>query len=203
VHCKPPIRPGKKPQRRDDEKARRRRLFSRWYEGIRVDEEGLYSLTPERLALEMVDGLNGVVLDGTCGVGALAIAAARQAGVRRVIAVDSSRARLDMARHNAGIYGVDDRVDWVHGRLEECLPIQADALLLDPPWGGRGYDRRGVSLGDLAMPVLDILNAFAGPVLLKLPKSFLVSELPGHWRVRPAVDDRGYIKFLVARRGGL
>ena len=71
VVCAPPIRPGKKPQRRSDEKTRRRRLFSRWYEGIRSDEEGLYSLTPEALAVQMVRGLEGVVVDGTCGLGAL------------------------------------------------------------------------------------------------------------------------------------
>src|SRR5690606_1827880 len=108
------------------------RLFSRWDEGIRADDEGLVGATPEALALRIARGARGVVLDGTCGVGALAIAYARQPEVTKVIAVDVDAGRLAMARHNARIYGVADRIDFVRGdvvRLVETL--DADLLVLD------------------------------------------------------------------------
>jgi hypothetical protein len=75
-----------------------------------------------------------------------------------------------------------------------------DALLLDPPWGGVDYDKARVDLCDLAMPIEAILGAVTGRVLLKLPRSFALSTLPGEWTIRPAVNTRGILKFLIAER---
>ena len=202
VHCEPPIRRGRIPPRREPESQRKRRLFSRWFDGIRVDEEGLFSLTPEALALDMTSGLSGTVVDGTCGVGALAIAAARQPGVTHVSAVDCRRARLDMARHNAALYDVAHRLEFIEARLERWISGQvADWLLLDPPWGGPGYDRKALGMSDLPFPLEGVIASFDGGIRIKLPRSFCVSELGDGWRFRPAVDDRGILKFLIAERG--
>ena len=204
VHCEPPIRPGKKKPYRESEKTRRMRLFSRWYEGIQTDDEGLFSATAEALADEMVEGLSGVVLDGTCGVGALAIAAAKLPDVTKVIAVDIHERRLQMAAHNARIYGVEDRISFVVGRCEDQLAlIEHDVLILDPPWGGRKYDREMVRICDVALDLKQILASESGAVRMKLPRSFAVSELPGVWTPNVAVDERGIIKFLVLERGPL
>ncbi|MCB9758510.1 MAG: methyltransferase domain-containing protein [Alphaproteobacteria bacterium] len=202
VRTEPPLRPAAARPHREDRLTRRRRLFSRWSEGIQVDDEGLLSATPEALALAMSEGLRGVVLDGTCGVGAWAIAAARQPEVSRVIAVDLHAGRLAMARHNAGLYGVAERIDFVCGDTLEALRQRpCDALLLDPPWGGRDYDRQRVTLDDLGMDLRPLLAAAPERVVLKLPRSFNTATLPGDWRWSAAVDARGVLKLLVARRG--
>ena len=52
----------------------------------------------------------GVLLDPFAGVGGNAIQFARTCG--RVLASDSSSPRLRLARHNAGVYGVRDRVEF-------------------------------------------------------------------------------------------
>ncbi len=52
----------------------------------------------------------GVLLDPFAGVGGNAIQFARTCG--RVRASDSSAARLQLARHNAGVYGVADSIDF-------------------------------------------------------------------------------------------
>jgi trimethylguanosine synthase len=206
VRTEPPIRPGKRTPQREPRGQRRRRLFSRWDEGVRVDDEGLLSATPEALALRIAEGAEGVVLDGTCGVGALTIAYARQPRVRRVIAVDRDAERLAMARHNAALYGVADRIEWIAGDVLDVLDglaeRDADLLVLDPPWGGRGYDRDRVTLDDLRLDVRGALARHRGAVVLELPRSFDVSTLPGPgWRVEPLVDARGLLKMLIARRG--
>jgi len=201
VHCEPEIRAGKRPQNREPEAVRRNRLFSRWSEGIQIDEEGLFSLTPEALALDMVKDLSGVVVDGTCGLGGLAIAAARNPQVSQVVAIDSHAERLKMAAHNAQIYGVADRIDFRLGKTEELLgDLAHDALILDPPWGGVNYDRSEVGVEEIPMPLAPILELAQGRVLLKLPRSFTTSSLSGDWKFRPAVDARGILKFLIAER---
>lgn len=198
VDCTPPLHKGKRPLLREDRTVRRTRLFSRWEQGIQTDDEGLLSATPEALALDFVQGLSGRVLDGTCGVGALAIAAARRGC--SVVACDLDGPRLEMARHNARIYGVelDLRCADVLDILRSDGPF--DALILDPPWGGRDYDRQGMRAQDLPFPLLEALELAPPVVRLKLPRSFLTQSLPGDWRWSAAVDARGVFKFLVGRR---
>ena len=201
VRTEPPIRAGRRAPPREDARSRRRRLFSRWDRGIRADDEGLVGATPEALALRIASGARGVVLDGTSGIGALAIAYARQPDVEKVIAVDVDARRLAMARHNARIYGVADRIDFVRGDIVRLVGRHdADLLVLDPPWGGRGYDRERVTLDGLGLDVASVLARFSGPVVLKLPRSFDVATLPGEWTIEPLVDERGILKMLIARR---
>ena len=199
VRCEPPIRKGSAPTRCEPRSTRRRRLFSRWFQGVQTDEQGLVSLTPEALAEDFVAGLSGRVIDGTCGVGALAIAAARNPEVEAVLAVDTDMGRLRMAAHNAGLYGAT--LGLRHGSALDVLWEPHDALLLDPPWGGRDYDRKGMGLADLDFPLAEVLERTSAHVRVKLPRSFRVSELPGGpWRFRAAVDGRGIFKFVVAER---
>lgn len=92
-----------------------------------------------------------VVVDGTCGVGGNAIQFAMTSS--RVIAVDVDAQRLSDAAHNAGIYGVRSRMqfvcdDFVHFAESYAGP-PVDAVFLSPPWGGPGHlevsfgERRG------------------------------------------------------------
>ena len=107
-----------------------------------------------------------------------------------------------MARHNAAIYGVEDRIELVHGDAAAVVRERAaDALVLDPPWGGREYDRERVALGDLGMDVAATVEAFEGRVLLKLPRSFDPTTLPaGAWTLELLLDDREIAKLLLAER---
>ena len=111
-----------------------------------------------------------------------------------------------MARHNAAVYGVADRITWICGdSLAYNRSKQFDALVVDPPWGGRDYDREGVSLSDLPFDLAGLLLAGPERARVKLPRSFrtstLESAVPGPWRWRAAVDERGVIKFVVGERG--
>lgn len=180
---------------------RRRRLFSRWSEGIQYDDEGLFSATPEALADEIAQGLSGLVVDATCGIGSIAIALARSPRVSRVVAIDRDEGRVRMAAHNAAVYGVADRIDFRVGDALAIVPtLRFDALVIDPPWGGRDYDRARVALDDLAMPIAPLLE-LAPCVVLKLPRSFDLATLPRGFVTEELRDHRDVLKMLVARRG--
>jgi trimethylguanosine synthase len=190
--------------------ARRRRSTSVGFErrGVQLDDEGRWSLTPESLALElgrMAEGRR--VIDAGCGVGGNAIGFAR-AGCE-VVAIEQSRERLAMARHNAGIYGVADRIRFVHGdalaRAEEFMSA-GTIVFVDPPWG-RDWAERTLCLADF--PLLAAMRELAvrkeAALWAKLPAAFPVAELGGEARAVFGVEsgDLRRIKFLLVRRDTL
>lgn len=45
-----------------------------------------------------------------------------------------------MAKHNAAIYGVEDRIEFIVGDYIKLVDtLQADTVFLSPPWGGPEY----------------------------------------------------------------
>ncbi|KAM4552063.1 trimethylguanosine synthase [Odontesthes bonariensis] len=124
--------------------AQRYRLFSRFDDGIRLDREGWFSVTPERIAehialrVESSFSDSQLVIDAFCGVGGNAIQFALTG--KRVLAIDIDAVRLDMARHNAAVYGVAERMDFVQGDFLQLAPrLRGDVVFLSPPWGGPDY----------------------------------------------------------------
>lgn len=124
--------------------SQRYHLFARWDQGIRFDEVGLFSVTPESLALfTAIRCACGVAIDAFAGIGGNAIQLARTCG--RVIAVDLEMSRLKLLKHNAGVYNVADRIDCVCGDSMKLLPqLRGDVVLLAPPWGGVDYGKKEV-----------------------------------------------------------
>ncbi|XP_062284611.1 trimethylguanosine synthase isoform X1 [Scomber scombrus] len=124
--------------------AQRYRLFSRFDEGIRLDREGWFSVTPEKIAEHIALRVDHsfsdsqLVIDAFCGVGGNSIQFALTG--KRVLAVDIDPIRLDLARHNAVVYGVADRIDFLQGDFLQLAPhLRGDVVFLSPPWGGPDY----------------------------------------------------------------
>ncbi|KAJ1972984.1 RNA methylase protein [Dimargaris verticillata] len=117
----------------------RYQLFSRYDSGIRMDQEGWYSVTPEAIAIHIADRCRAkVVVDAFCGVGGNTIQFARTCD--KVIAIDIDPQRLSCAKHNAHIYGVDHKIQFILGDFMDLAPsLKADVVFLSPPWGGPAY----------------------------------------------------------------
>jgi len=48
--------------------------------------------------------------------------------------------KIECAIHNASIYGVEDRIDFIVGDFLTLAPsLKADVIFLSPPWGGPSY----------------------------------------------------------------
>eukprot|EP00435_Cladocopium_sp_Y103_P053797 s2167_g17.t1 len=164
-----------------DEKYWKRRYnyFARFDEGVRMDLGAWFEVTPESVARHIADRLQyDRVVDGTCGVGGNAIQFAMTS--RAVVAVDTDSQRLEDARHNAGIYGVADRISFVHDDFvhfaETYKGPTIDAVFLSPPWGGPGHlDCPHFSLRDVEVP--DIVLLFAAATKLS---SRVALYLPRH-----------------------
>ncbi|KAF8159234.1 RNA cap guanine-N2 methyltransferase-domain-containing protein [Crassisporium funariophilum] len=139
--------------------SQRRRYFSLYSTspGCLLDEEGWYSVTPELVADQIAERCRcDTILDAFCGVGGNSIAFAKTC--QRVIALDTSPTRLALARHNAQIYGVADRIEFIlsdyisFAKSYLSLPSfsqprtenshdtrKIDVVFLSPPWGGPSY----------------------------------------------------------------
>ncbi|XP_062607139.1 trimethylguanosine synthase-like [Saccostrea cucullata] len=119
--------------------AQRYRLFSRFDEGIKLDREGWFSVTPEKIAEHIAERCRcDVIVDAFCGVGGNAIQFAFTC--ERVIAIDIDPDRVALAQHNARVYGVDDRIEFIIGDYFHVAPnLRADVVFLSPPWGGPEY----------------------------------------------------------------
>lgn len=178
-----------------DEKYWKRRYnyFARFDEGVRMDLGAWFEVTPESVARHIADRLQyDRVVDGTCGVGGNAIQFAMTSGA--VVAVDTDSQRLEDARHNAGIYGVADRISFVHDDFvhfaETYKGPKIDAVFLSPPWGGPGHlDCPHFSLRDVEVP--DIVLLFAAATKLS---SRVALYLPRH-------TDLHEVAILASRYG--
>ncbi|PSR71046.1 hypothetical protein PHLCEN_2v13094 [Hermanssonia centrifuga] len=136
--------PSEVPERLSKYFFQRTRYFSLYAEGCLLDSEGWYSVTPELIANQIAERCRCMtILDAFCGVGGNAIAFAKT-----FIAIDTSPIRLALARHNAAIYGVEDRIEFILGdyisfaRSYLTRPSRRrniDVVFLSPPWGGPEY----------------------------------------------------------------
>lgn len=57
-----------------------------------------------------------------------------------VIAIDIDPVKLECARHNAEVYEMADRIEFIQGDFLALAPmLHADVVYLSPPWGGPEY----------------------------------------------------------------
>jgi trimethylguanosine synthase len=127
----------------------RRRLFSRFDQGILLDQEGWFSVTPEQIAdhvaartvdlyrvIQPAAEQGMIVLDAFCGCGGNSIAFGKQAAVSQVICVDIDRSKLQRAASNAAIYQIPpSKIIFIECNvlflLEHCY--RNGAFILDQP----------------------------------------------------------------------
>ena len=160
----------------------RYRLFSKFDEAM-VDATGLYTMMPEAFALDMAKRASGSITVDLCsGIGSMSVALARSG--QQVTAIEIDQDRVAMARHNAGIYGVADHIDFRQADITSTatlnsLPGDIDTLFLDPPWGdGPGdYQRRKViylnELRPAGMDLRELVDKIAcREVMMRLPPNF-------------------------------
>ena len=87
-----------------------------------------------------------ILIDCFAGVGGNVIAFAQSKRWTRVYAIEKDSKALACAKHNAEIYGVQDKISWYEGDCFELLRNElADlgersVIFASPPWGGELHD---------------------------------------------------------------
>lgn len=101
-----------------------------------MDEEGWYSVTPEQIAIRharrcvaAASNSNPLVIDCFAGVGGNAIQFARMCC--SVVAIDIDPHKLELAIHNAKIYGVQHCIDFIIGDFFQLAPLLKVMLIIE------------------------------------------------------------------------
>ncbi|XP_055380337.1 trimethylguanosine synthase [Condylostylus longicornis] len=159
-------------------------LFSKFEQGIQLDEESWFSVTPEKIAIHIANkvGNLGIIVDGFCGCGGNSIQFAKKC--QRVIAIDIDPKKILMARNNAKIYNVEHKIDFVVGDFFQLSKnIKADGVFLSPPWGGPNYAKRKVFdiENDLqpfgASHLLNCARTISKNIALYIPKNSNIKQI--------------------------
>ncbi|CAN6231327.1 unnamed protein product [Urochloa humidicola] len=133
--------------------AQRHSLFCLYDRGVRMDAEGWYSATPECVATAQAARAapGDRVVDAFAGCGGNSIQFAARGC--RVVAVEIDPRKAELAAHNARIYGVQDRIQFVVGDFYRLAPfLKADVVFLSPPWGGPSYIQAPVYTLNMLQP---------------------------------------------------
>ncbi|EGW32992.1 uncharacterized protein SPAPADRAFT_54956 [Spathaspora passalidarum NRRL Y-27907] len=185
---------------------RRYDLFSKFDEGIYMNEELWFSVTPESLAKYTAQLFAKLLPEATkcidicCGGGGNTIQFAQY--FDSVGAIDINSTNLYCTEHNAGIYGVRDKIwtlqgDWNELSAEvggtpnmDWIPIDLraeplnktfDFIYSSPPWGGTNYNRDYFDLYNMEhfpiVPFLQQMKQYTDNIGLYLPRSSDLDQL--------------------------
>ena len=123
--------------------------------------EGLQLATPEIVAMYIAKRLKtGIIADLGCGIGGQVIFFAREC--KKVYAVERNPQKLDFARENCRLYGVNN-VEFIQGdALSEEVKARvsdADIIFSDP---ARPLSEKERTLENLEPPIIEILKIYSG-----------------------------------------
>ncbi|KAK1433484.1 hypothetical protein QVD17_10394 [Tagetes erecta] len=158
-------------------------LFSKYDDGIQMDEEGWFSATPECIANHHAFRCgSGIIVDCFTGVGGNAIRFAPKS--THIIAIDIDPKKIEYAQHNAAIYGVTDLIEFITG---DCFilaqKLKADVIFLSPPWGGPEYVKaRNFDINTMLKPhdgqfLFNVAKDVAPRIVMFLPRNVDVDQL--------------------------
>lgn len=102
-----------------------------------------------------------------------------------MIAIDIDPKKIEMARHNAKIYKVEDKIDFIVGNYFDVIEgIKADIVFLSPPWGGPSYMKHDTiyDLEQSLLPVsasklLETTRKVTKDIVLYLPRNSNTKQL--------------------------
>ncbi|TLD19556.1 trimethylguanosine synthase [Venturia nashicola] len=130
----------------------RHSIWSKYDEGILMTDDAWFGVTPEPVAMKIAEHLakilppeKTILIDAFAGVGGNSIAFARSGRFKQIFAIEKDAEVIKCAKHNAGIYGVKNKIFFVKGDCFESLPQnykktgQNAVIFASPPWGGPGY----------------------------------------------------------------
>jgi trimethylguanosine synthase len=132
-----------------------------------------------------------ILIDAFAGVGGNTIAFALSGKFNQIFAFEKDPAALKCAKHNAAVYGVENRVLWAEGDCFELMkkkfgsdPKMKDKAVIfaSPPWGGPQYS--GEAIYDLTtmqpyglQTLWDAFTKVTKEVVLYLPRTSDLNQL--------------------------
>ena len=176
-------------------------IFSRFDEGVQLDDGSWYSVTHECIAKVIADKLAGYrVMDGFAGAGGNIIQFARNS---ETIAVEIDEERLVMLKANAEIYQVLDNIKFLHGDFLEIAKNEApiDVIFMSPPWGGPDYVKsKKYDIFTMITPdiikIMETCNEITKNIVLYLPRTAHPAQIAQLFKYMPNIQRKVEIQLF-------
>ena len=156
--------------------------YRKFDDGIQMDRESWYSVTPEKIAKYTAKLIRGkTIIDGFCGSGGNVIQFSKYCS--KVYAIDISYQKLSICKNNCKVYHCKDNIEFIHSDfLKMKNKIKADYIFLSPPWGGTEYkDSYVYSIKKFMYPditeIIRVSLSVADNILFFLPRNLDLDEL--------------------------
>jgi trimethylguanosine synthase len=156
-------------------------MEEKFSKNIFADRDAYYMSCPEVVAEYIADRLScfDSAVELCCAVGMTTVQLARR--IRKVVGIDCDERRIEDARRNARLYGVENAADFIVGDVldKDLLEgLSADVVVLDPDWSMEGDDKSVHVDGiDCTQPSLRDLfrlakRHIARNIVIRVPKHF-------------------------------
>ncbi|XP_050427432.1 trimethylguanosine synthase-like isoform X2 [Adelges cooleyi] len=162
-------------------------LFSKFDNGILLDAESFYSVCPEVLSYHIAKRCRSdIAMDPFCGAGGNIIQLALTCNL--VIAIDIDPEKIKYAKHNAEVYGVAHKIEFIIGDFfalaRNCKMLKTDVVFMSPPWGGPKYSvDEKFSLESMCdnqfgggYGIFDLVKKIAPSIAFHMPKTTNIFE---------------------------
>jgi len=197
-------------------------LFSSWREGIRLDYESWYSVTPHTIAVlqakrnicrSLQQKIPLLAVDAFSGSGSNSAEFA-SAGVH-VISCEINISRAKMVKFNIDKYFLGNKVDLICANFLTLCPIlKPDLIFLSPPWGGPDYYVKSKSfklenmyIGKLnGIEILEKALEITPNVIYFLPKNTDLGQIQSRIQIPWEIDFnfvKGRLKAVTIYFGSL
>ncbi len=183
-------------------------MKNKFSKNIEADKDGFYMACPEIVGKYIANRLSNFksCVELCCGVGTLSIQIAKV--INKVYAVDINKNRIDMARYNAKLYNVSDRIKFIQGDVLDSnlfRSISAEVAVLDPDWSYRDSEKsvHVLNIDDTQPNLRKMFNLtsrhITKNIVMRIPKTFTAKTLKefGQHKIDNIIWDRA-VKFKVA-----
>lgn len=160
-------------------------FFSKFDDGIGLDYESWYSVTPEEISIHIADSCKNLrVVDAFCGCGGNTIQFSLKA--KEVYSIDIDPLKVNLCKNNSRIYNCRENITFVNSdflKTKEIFPdLQTDCVFLSPPWGGMDYKSdESYSLKKWVTPdisdIIKISLEISPNLIFYLPRNTNIEEL--------------------------
>ena len=160
--------------------------YSKFDEGIKMDNESWYSVTPEIIAeyTAKLANKDSIIIEGFCGSGGNVIQFSKYC--KKVYAIDIDIKKIEICKNNCKVYKCPDNIIFIHSdflKIDKYKEnIKADYIFLSPPWGGIQYKNNEVyCIKKLMKPdiseIIKMSLKVSKHIMFYLPRTLMLEEL--------------------------
>jgi hypothetical protein len=160
---------------------------------IKMDKVSIYSITPYRMSLKIIDIMNGyinirdsIITDACACVGGDSINFIKR--FKFVNSIELSKERCDFLKNNLKLYPYKNYKIYNEDCLKRIKKLKQDIIYLDLPWDGKKYkyvESLNLSLNNIdSSKIVEDLIKYTKIICFKIPKNFNINDFRENIKIK-------------------